>query len=295
MVKIVSFGDSFILGDELSEIPDGTLTWPGLIAERLGTDYETRAVSGCGNDHIARQIYTYFAHHDPADTLCVINWTWISRWDYFLKARFAEPIDPKNIASVITQSRWDAMAGSSWPTWSEYLEYVSLTDQPHPHPEVTKYTSSLEIHHPGKWITLGPTCAPEKLSWMNNHTEAQRVVSFYKDHGEHSLLWNKARNLQTIYAAQSYLKHISAVSIQTHMDPDLFDRTHADLNPDYVRVLQDLVSPNLQWFHNEMNFIDWAKSQGYEVTPPPGDHPLSEAHEAAADLWINRYQSLLFP
>lgn len=82
--KIVSFGDSFIFGSELKNNPDGSRAWPGLIASKLGVDYETLAVPGCSNDHIARQIYQYFATNSTQDTLAVINWTWALRRDFYL-------------------------------------------------------------------------------------------------------------------------------------------------------------------------------------------------------------------
>ena len=81
--KIVSFGDSFIFGTELKNNNDGSKAWPGIISNRLGCNYETQAVPGCGNDHIARQIYSYFSNNS-ADVLAVINWTWIERFDFYV-------------------------------------------------------------------------------------------------------------------------------------------------------------------------------------------------------------------
>lgn len=83
-MKIVSFGDSFIFGSELKNNHDGHQAWPGLIAKRLGADYETLAIPGCGNDAIARQIFQYFSEHGTQDTLAVINWTWAIRWDFYV-------------------------------------------------------------------------------------------------------------------------------------------------------------------------------------------------------------------
>lgn len=71
MKKIVSFGDSFVFGSELKNNPNGALAWPGLAANNLGVAYQTHAVPGCSNDHIARQIYSYFANNPTQDTLAV--------------------------------------------------------------------------------------------------------------------------------------------------------------------------------------------------------------------------------
>lgn len=83
-MKIVSFGDSFIFGTELTDNVAGNKAWPALIAKELGVDYETCAIPGCGNDAIARQVYTYFKNNTKTDTLAIINWTWAARWDLFL-------------------------------------------------------------------------------------------------------------------------------------------------------------------------------------------------------------------
>lgn len=83
-MKIVSFGDSFVFGSELQDNANGHRAWPGLIAADLGVDYETRAVPGCGNDAIARQVMEYFATNPAQDVLAVINWTWALRWDFYV-------------------------------------------------------------------------------------------------------------------------------------------------------------------------------------------------------------------
>lgn len=83
--KIRAFGDSFLYGSDLSDCPDDSLidpsnlTWPALIAHDLGLAYKCHAKPGIGNGWIAQQVLTY------ADTnsLNVINWTWIDRWDYY--------------------------------------------------------------------------------------------------------------------------------------------------------------------------------------------------------------------
>lgn len=226
--KIVSFGDSFVFGSEQQNNIDGSLGWPGRIAKNLEIDYHTNAVPGCGNDHIARQIYTWFSSNSAEDTLAVINWTWMSRWDFYI------------------------------------VEHET-------------------------WITLGPTCVPEKLKDLVQRTQAEDMIDFYKTRANSSVLWNKFRNLQTIYAVQSYLKQKNINNIQTYMDYQLFDQTwHA---PDYIRELQKLVYPELQLFEG-LNFVDWSYKNGFTVTEA-GLHPLENAHLAATMLWQEEYTNQL--
>jgi hypothetical protein len=228
MKKIISFGDSFVFGSELENNLDGSRSWVGQIASNLGVDYETVAVPGCGNDHIARQIYSYFANNSVADTLAVINWTWANRWDFYI------------------------------------VEHET-------------------------WITLGPTCVPEKLKDLVDRADAQDMIDFYKRRANSSLTWNKTRNLQTIYAAQQYMNSKSVCSIQTYMDPELFDTKHHA--PNYIQELQKLVMPTLETFEGQ-TFLDWSHTHKFSVTNP-GRHPLEEAHATACELWQDRYMRAL--
>jgi hypothetical protein len=228
MKKIIGFGDSFVFGSELQNNHDGSQSWIGQAAQKLGCDYLTTAVPGCGNDAIARQIYSYFSNNPVSDTLAVINWTWTNRWDFYI------------------------------------VEHET-------------------------WITLGPTCVPEKLKDLVERTEAEDMIEFYKHRANSSLVWNKIRNLQTIYAVQSYMRQKGINSIQTYMDNHLFDtQFHA---PDYIKELQNLVNPDMQRFEG-MNFVEWAYHNGFPVTDP-GLHPLEPAHAAACELWIDRYRQAL--
>ena len=227
MKRIVSFGDSFVYGSDLRNNDNGYQAWPGLVAKALGTEYRTSSVPGCGNDHIARQIYSYFSANPSTDTLAVINWTWMSRWDFYV------------------------------------VEHET-------------------------WITLGPTCVPDTLKHLVERTKAEDMIDFYRTRANSSLLWNKFRNLQTIWAAQNYLKQKGVTAIQTYMDYQLFDQKfHA---PDYITELQALVRPELELFEDQ-NFVDWSKSKGFTVTETL--HPLEPAHQAAKDLWQEKYSQLL--
>jgi hypothetical protein len=82
--KIVSFGDSFVFGSELKDNKHGDKGWIGLAAKKLGVEYETLAVPGCGNENISRQILTYFSNNPGDNVLVVINWTWGARWDFYV-------------------------------------------------------------------------------------------------------------------------------------------------------------------------------------------------------------------
>lgn len=226
--KIVSFGDSFVFGSELDNNSTGDKSWVGLAAKRLGVDYETLAVPGCGNENIAQQILTYFSANPSDNVLAVINWTWGLRWDFYVPGK-------------------------------------------------------------EKWTTLGLTCVPSKLEPLVGLDEATKILEVYNKYPGHSIMWSKWRTLQNIYASQQYLKSIGVPSVQTTIDYDMWDtKWHA---PGYIKTLQNLTKDSLENFEGR-SFLDWSRENGFPVTEP-GWHPLEPAHEAACNLWINRYQQAL--
>jgi hypothetical protein len=86
-MKLKSFGCSFVFGTDLHDdgrdLPYATPsqhTWPALLAQHLGYEYECWARPGAGNlqiwENMANQIAT------QESVLYVIGWTWIDRFDY---------------------------------------------------------------------------------------------------------------------------------------------------------------------------------------------------------------------
>lgn len=267
MKKIVSFGDSFIFGNEQANNQDGSLGWPGRIAKSLDVDYTTMAVAGCGNEHIAQQVFSYFSLHSPQNVLAVINWTWSMRWD-------------------------------------------------------------MNLMHKQSWITLGPTCVPDRLKSLISEQEAQKLIDFYQCYCANNVIWNQQRSLMAIYAVQSFLKQNNIACIQTYMDQSIwlmtmdrlehYDAVRADSWPevssifdlenlpesilDEVRALYDLMQPpgyirtmqKLTWDQltsfDGLDFLSWSRQHGHEITELL--HPLESAHQAAADYWMDTYRLL---
>lgn len=85
-MKLKSFGCSFIFGSDLSDETLGEpyekasqLTWPALLAQDLGLEYQCYARPGSGNLRILEKVLSMISH-EPATF--VIGWTWIDRFDY---------------------------------------------------------------------------------------------------------------------------------------------------------------------------------------------------------------------
>jgi len=87
-MKLKSFGCSFVFGTDLADANDGATqlliqpsnhTWPALVAQHLGHDYECFAWAGLGNLQILERVLSQ-ANTEPA--VFVVNWSWIDRFDY---------------------------------------------------------------------------------------------------------------------------------------------------------------------------------------------------------------------
>ena len=74
---VKSFGCSFIYG---SDLQDRCQTWPALLAQHHGADYQCYAFPGTGNLRIAESVLNALA--DPTPCVYIIGWTWIDRFDY---------------------------------------------------------------------------------------------------------------------------------------------------------------------------------------------------------------------
>lgn len=86
MTTLKSFGCSFIFGSELKDqderygLKPSKFSWPALIADQLQINYECYALPGQGNFKILCDILENSA--DQEDSIFVINWTWIDRFDF---------------------------------------------------------------------------------------------------------------------------------------------------------------------------------------------------------------------
>lgn len=86
-MKLKSFGCSFIFGTDLPD--DGRsgtyatasrMTWPALLADRHGLEYQCLAKGGAGNLLILSRVLGHAA--SDRDSVFVVGWTWIDRFDY---------------------------------------------------------------------------------------------------------------------------------------------------------------------------------------------------------------------
>ena len=96
-MKLRAFGCSFTAGTDLV---DSENSWPILVARRIGALHMNHAEAGIGNLRIAESV---LQHARPGD-VCVINWTWIDRFDFVDRIseewRSVLPADETNYSKI---------------------------------------------------------------------------------------------------------------------------------------------------------------------------------------------------
>ena len=84
-----SFGCSYIFGSELAD--DGKngpyangskLSWPALVAYHYNYQYYTYSRPGSGNQQILERLMSQIAGTTHHDTICIIGWSHVERFDY---------------------------------------------------------------------------------------------------------------------------------------------------------------------------------------------------------------------
>jgi hypothetical protein len=86
-MTLYSFGCSLTFGTDLKDDGHGlqfarpsNFTWPALVAQQRGWNYECQAVGGTGNLCIVDRLLKHLYYHP--DEFYIINWTFIDRFDY---------------------------------------------------------------------------------------------------------------------------------------------------------------------------------------------------------------------
>lgn len=115
------------------------------------------------------------------------------------------------------------------------------------------------------------------LPWDTN----ERAEYYYKNF--HSEFTDKLQNLIWISTAIAALKELGAEFCMTYMDSELLD-DRWNITPAILK-LQKKIKPHLHQFGG-LNFVDWSRANSFPIGAQ-GNHPLEQAHAAAAEYLIN--------
>ena len=109
---------------------------------------------------------------------------------------------------------------------------------------------------------------------------------YYRD--LHSEYRDKLTSLIYIKTAIDFLKENKCPFIMTFIDPLILDKQY-HVNHG-TTLLQNSVCDYLYDFEG-MNFLDWSRHHGYKISPQ--NHPLEDAHQAAAEYLMPRIDTIL--
>jgi len=133
-------------------------------------------------------------------------------------------------------------------------------------------------------LTLPDGSTDQELSICPGDNNSTARVYYDNFHSERQDKW---RSLQSIYSTHQYLKSKNIKFISTYMDNLLFDtKFHS---PPYIRNLQNQLKNELHRFAR-YNFVEWANKRNFEISD--NNHPLHEAHERAAEIWMMKVNDL---
>ena len=104
----------------------------------------------------------------------------------------------------------------------------------------------------------------------------------------HSEYRDKLTSLMYIKTAIDFLKKNNCPFIMTYMDNLILDK-HYHMNPG-IEQIQNSVRDSLHDFEG-LNFLDWSRHQGYKISPQ--NHPLEDAHQAAAEYLMPIIDAIL--
>jgi len=109
-MKLKSFGCSFVYGSDLKDCPHGVnthnpppskFTWPALLADRYGLEYQCHARPAASNLQI---LETVLSGIDPLENdIYVVNWTWIERFGFLSETASSgtHPWNPLGWSSIL--------------------------------------------------------------------------------------------------------------------------------------------------------------------------------------------------
>ncbi len=128
-----------------------------------------------------------------------------------------------------------------------------------------------------KWETLRPSL---------DHKDADH---YFRDlHGQYR---DMLTNLVYVKTAIDFLLYHDIKFFMTNMDDLLFDPIQQNWHdPTAVTFLQSSVRPYLKDFEGK-NFLEWSRSKGFQISP--SWHPLEDAHQAAADYFIDTIRRII--
>lgn len=198
-MNLKSFGCSFVFGTDLADAGNNLRnpsknTWPALVAQHQGREYQCYAKPGSGNLSILEQILIQATTSTP-DDMFVIVWTWIDRFDY----------QSPNQTTAEQVWQWDHPETGKVTNWSTLLP----TDTANP---AQTYYRDLHSEYRDKFTCL-------TYVKMTLDTLKQKGIPFVMSYMDELLLDQRWHTTSAVIDLQSYIKpHMIQFEGQTFLE-----------------------------------------------------------------------------
>jgi hypothetical protein len=258
--SFLSGGCSFTFGHELSDDSHGLepskKTWSSLLSQKVNGSHVCVAKAGAGNSSIARRIFEYISTNKNQKNFVMIMWTFTSRYDWAM---------PRN--AVLEKTRW-----ASITPWD-------VTDQ---QADVFKNLSGNNV----QW----------EVWKQRRETMKETGVSQFAD----ALYRYAANNYHEVYLSWKSIVWLQNI-LEKKKIPYFFTLADNTLFYDDLKPLNEIDSL-LNGLYNEINFDNWFffgdRKMGFNQWallndyPRGTTHPLDDAHKDAANLMMEKFQTI---
>jgi len=261
MNNLISFGDSFTRGSELSDCLDT------IAIDELSTD--------CNN--LSDRDLEIFSKHNAGP---------FSELDFYNKYKLINSCYSRKTWSALLAKELNlnyichAKPGCSNETIiRKLMQYI---------PNITsKDVIIINWTFIDRWDFVDPDKLPIESRWVSITPTSNKKTNFEKFYFKYiqSELLYKWQTLKNILFAISILQNNNIKYLMTCVDPLILDNKHHA--PSYVKNIQDKIRNDIIWFE-ELGFDDWCTKHKF----PRGkenNHPLEEAHIAAFEYIKNNY------
>jgi len=262
--RLISFGDSFVWGSELSDCltasPKEIVNNPEKFPNELKF-IQDRKIGPCSEVNINGEISSLFAGYSLS--------TWPALLATYLNLEYRCVAYPgisnqtiiRKLVKFLPEINSTDLVVIDW-TFIDRWDYVDINEP--------------RIEY--QWKTLRPTS-----------DKKTKIEKFYFD-AVQSELWNKWESLRAIMLVVHLLRSRDIDFIMTSEDTLILDENYH--TPSYIRNAQTEIKNHINWFEDN-GFYHWSINQGF-LRGKENDHPLEDAHQAAFEYIIENQWHLEF-
>jgi hypothetical protein len=266
---IVAGGDSFIHGAELTDCKGNhsQLTWPALLANSAGADYECVAEPGNANNAVARQVMNACEANKGQDIFAVVMWTFTHRYEFRFNYNTQRRLTPwhsinlwdivDNVASLKKEfTTFDSAVFDAQVKNKLMLDNSGLTD-----------FAKTFYKHVGNNDYYTTYTSLKEILFLQQYFQINKIPYLFVPANIY---------LENNDAYLKYKTDVTMQSIYSQIDWSQWYTFPPGAGPDQTAAPR--------------GFYQWAVENKYPIGTT---HPLEESHQAAANLIQEKFNELV--